>query len=73
MARQEQIANAGYQLEVQWECEFDKSVLSLHPQLKNNPLFQHSPPKTRDVLYGGRTEAILHYKIHEGENFSTVM
>jgi hypothetical protein len=31
MARLEQIKNAGYQVEVQWECEFDKNILPLHP------------------------------------------
>jgi G:T-mismatch repair DNA endonuclease (very short patch repair protein) len=31
MARLGQIKNAGYQVEVQWECEFDKKSLPLHP------------------------------------------
>jgi G:T-mismatch repair DNA endonuclease (very short patch repair protein) len=32
MARLDQITNAGYQVEVQWECEFDKDILLLHPK-----------------------------------------
>jgi hypothetical protein len=31
MARLEQFKNAGYQVEVQRECEFDKAILPLHP------------------------------------------
>ena len=65
MARIEQIARAGYQVEVQCECEFDEGI---QPELKSHPLVQHSPLNTRDALYGGRTEATrLHYKIREGE------
>jgi G:T-mismatch repair DNA endonuclease (very short patch repair protein) len=52
MARLEQITNAGYQVEVQWECEFNKNNLPLHPELKNHPLIQQSPLNTQDVLYG---------------------
>jgi hypothetical protein len=68
MARLEQIKNAGYRLEVQWECEFDKDILPQHPQLKNNPLIQQSPLNIRDALYGGRTATMsLHHQIGEGE------
>jgi hypothetical protein len=68
MARLEQIVNVGYQLEMQWECEFDKEILPLHPGLKYHPLVQHSLLNTRDALYGCRTEAMsIHYKIREGE------
>jgi hypothetical protein len=58
MARLERIANAGYQVEVQWECEFDKDILPLHPEFKNHPLVQHSPLNTRDALYGCRAVAL---------------
>ena len=47
MARIEQIARAGYLLEVQWECEFDEKIQS---ELQNHPLVQHAPLKTRDSL-----------------------
>jgi hypothetical protein len=43
-------------------------VLPKHPELKSQPIVQYSPLKTRDALYGGRTEDMrLHYKIWEGE------
>jgi hypothetical protein len=68
MSRFAQITQAGYEVEVQWECDFDRDVLPKHHELKTHPIVQHSPLKTRDALYGGRTEAMrLHYKIREGE------
>jgi hypothetical protein len=55
-------------VEVQWECDFDRDILPKHAELKAQPIVQYSPLKTRDALYGGRTEAMrLHYKIQEGE------
>ena len=57
-----------YQVEVQWECEFDEEILTHHPDLKSHPLVLHSPLNTRGALYGGRTEEMsLLYKVHEGE------
>jgi hypothetical protein len=36
------------------------------PELKTHPIIRHSPLKTTDALYGGRTEAMrLHYAIDE--------
>src|SRR5215510_12762597 len=68
MSRIAQIANAGYQVEVQWECDFDKHILPDHPELEAHPILEQSPLNTRNALYGGRTEALsLHYKIQEGE------
>ena len=58
MVRVEQITRAVYQIEVQWECEFDEEILSLHPELKTHTVVVHSPLNTRDALYGGRTEAM---------------
>jgi G:T-mismatch repair DNA endonuclease (very short patch repair protein) len=52
MARIEHITNAGYQVEMQWECEFDKDILPLHLELKTHSLIQQIPPNTRDALYG---------------------
>jgi G:T-mismatch repair DNA endonuclease (very short patch repair protein) len=43
MAKVEQITRAGYQVEVQWECEFDGGILTRQPELKTQPVVQHSP------------------------------
>jgi hypothetical protein len=68
MSRLAQITQAGYEVEVMWECAFDNDILPSHPELKTHPIVQHSPLKTRDAVYGGRTEAMrLHYKIRQGE------
>ena len=68
MARIEQITRVGYRIEVQWECEIDETILTRHPELKTHLVVQHTPLNTRDVLYGGQTEAMrLYYKIHEGK------
>jgi G:T-mismatch repair DNA endonuclease (very short patch repair protein) len=68
MARLAKITEAGYQVEVRWECEFDKWILTAHPELETNPIVLHEPLNTRDSLYRGRTEAmLLHYKAAEGE------
>jgi hypothetical protein len=68
MSRLAQITQAGYEVEVQWECDFDRDILPKHLELKSHRIVQHSPLKTQDALYGGRTEAVkLHYKIREGE------
>jgi len=65
MLRLEQITPAGYQVRVQWDCEFDDAEKS---QLLTRPIVRESPLSTRDALYGGRTEAIrLHYKVQENE------
>ena len=69
MARLERITRAGYQVEVEWECNFDSEIMLHHPELKTHPVVQHSPLNTRDALYGSRTEAIrLHYKVWERES-----
>ena len=67
MARIEQITRAGYQVKVEWECVFD-DVLKRNPDLRTHPIVAQGPLRTRDALYGGRTEAmLLHYKAREGE------
>jgi hypothetical protein len=67
MARLAKITEAGYQVEVQWECEFDKGILAAHLELEAHPIVLHEPLNTRDALYGGRTEAMrIHYKTAEG-------
>jgi hypothetical protein len=73
MAKLKQITQAGYQVEVMWECEFDTSILVHHPELQVHPIVEHSPLNTRDAMYGGRTKTIrLHYKIQEGETIRYV-
>ena len=68
MARLERITQAGYQVELEWECYFDNEIMPHHPELKTHAVVQHSPLNTRDAVYGGRTEAMrLHYKLKEGE------
>jgi G:T-mismatch repair DNA endonuclease (very short patch repair protein) len=68
MTRLEQITKAGYEVEIMWECEFDRDILSKHPELGNNPLVQYTPLNPRDALYGGRTKAMsLRKKIEEGQ------
>ena len=68
MSRLEQITRAGYQVKLQWECEFEDK-----PELLTHPLVRQSPLCTRDALYGGRTEAMrLHYKMCENETIQYV-
>jgi hypothetical protein len=67
------ITQAGYKVEMQWECDFDRDILKKHPELETLPIVQLSPLNTRDALYGGRTEDIrLHYKIKDGETIQYV-
>ena len=45
-----------------------KDILLRHPELKHHPILHLAPLNTRDVLYRGRTEAmVLHYATREGE------
>jgi G:T-mismatch repair DNA endonuclease (very short patch repair protein) len=56
MSRFDRIRQAGYQVKVQWECEFE------FPD--DMEVVESLPMKTRDALYGGRTEAMrLHYRV----------
>jgi hypothetical protein len=47
MARKEQIAGAGYRVEVQWECELDETIpvaeLQTHPSMQQTPLKPVTP------------------------------
>ena len=68
MARLQRITGAGCPVEIERECQFDKDILPLHPELKHRPIVQHVPINTRDILYKGRTEAMVHhYAIRQGE------
>jgi predicted nucleic acid binding AN1-type Zn finger protein len=51
MARLVQITQTVYQVEIQWECEFDKGILAALHELKKHPIVQHEPLITRDALY----------------------
>jgi G:T-mismatch repair DNA endonuclease (very short patch repair protein) len=53
MARLAQITQAGYQVEVKWECDFDGGTLAAHPELKTQQIVRHGPLNTRDALYRG--------------------
>ena len=52
MDRLEQITHAGYQVQVQCECDFDKWILADHLELKVHPVVQHSPLNTRGPYRG---------------------
>ena len=67
MSRLGQIRRAGYQVNFQWECEFDEAG-TVKPELLMHPIVQHSTLCTRDALYGGRTETMrLYYNAWENE------
>ena len=61
MARLGQITQAGYQVEVQWECDFDEGVLANHPEFKTHPIVQYDPLDTGCSLRGSNRspEALL--------------
>jgi len=63
----ERIKRAGYQVKIQWECQFHKAkIVEQKLELLTHLIVRHAPLINRDALYGGRTEATrLHYKIQE--------
>ena len=69
MARVEQITRAGYQVRIQWECEFDDAgVVNQKPEMLKHPIVEQSPLHILVVLYGVRTEVMrLYYKVSENE------
>jgi G:T-mismatch repair DNA endonuclease (very short patch repair protein) len=74
MTRLEQITEAGYKVQVMWECEFDTIILVHHPELQLQPIVEHSPLNNRDALHGVRTEAMwFHYKISRERLYATSM
>jgi hypothetical protein len=61
MTRLERITQVGYQVKVQWECEFEPPEYARVEE-------EHLPLRTRDALYCGHTEAMrLHYTVKENE------
>ena len=64
LARIERLKRAGYNVKVQWECEFEGV-----DDLLTHPIVRHEPMNTREALYGDRNEVMrLHYKIREDLN-----
>ncbi|GFG31346.1 hypothetical protein Cfor_03980 [Coptotermes formosanus] len=43
MDRLQRITQAGYTVEVQWECDFDREILQKHPELERLPIVEQSP------------------------------
>ena len=74
MTRFEQITRAGYEVRMQWKCEIDDSgIVKQKPELLVHPVVEQGPLKSRDTLYGGRTEAmLLHHKAREEETVQYV-
>ena len=70
MSRIELITQAGYQVKIMWEYEFDSSkIVEQKPELLTHPIVRNNPLNTRDALCGGRIEAMrLHYKLAENES-----
>jgi hypothetical protein len=59
MSRLEQITQAGYQVKIQCECQFDNTgIVKQKPELLPHPIVEQSHLHTRDAPYGGRTEAM---------------
>jgi hypothetical protein len=68
MSRIEQITRSGYEVKIMWECEYDEAgIVQQKPELLTNPILQSTPLKTRDALYGGRTEAMCLHKARYDE------
>ena len=74
ISRLEQITRAGYLVEFEWECEFDDTgIVKQKTELLMHSLVLHIPLRTRDAVYGGRTEAMrLHYKARGNETIQYV-
>ena len=71
MTRIEQITKAGYEVKIAWECDFDReAIVEEKPESLTHPIVQQAALNTRDVLYGGRTEAICLY--HNASEDDTV-
>ena len=57
----EDIKNAGYNLEVMWECEWQR-LKKKENTSSNVDLYKRLPLNPRDAYYGGRTNAVSLYK-----------
>jgi len=72
MARLEQISRAGYQVKIQWDCEYDNAGIAT-PELLEHRTVCKSPLCTWDALYGCRSVGMrIIYKAREGETMQYV-
>jgi G:T-mismatch repair DNA endonuclease (very short patch repair protein) len=59
VSRIEQITSSGYDVKIMWECEFDEvGIVQQKSELLTLPIVQSTPLKTKDALYGNRTDAV---------------
>jgi len=74
MSRLEQITREVYQVKIEWECEIDESRnVRQKPELLDPLIVRQSPLRTRDALYGVRTETMrLHYRANNSETIQYV-
>jgi hypothetical protein len=58
----------------EWECAWDRAkITEKKPELLTHPNVSHSSLRTRDALYGGRTEAMcLHHKARDDDTIQYV-
>ena len=71
ITRLEPITRVGYEVRIQWECEFDEACIS--PELRTHPIVEKSSLNKRYAVYGGRTEAMrLHHKARDDETVQYV-
>jgi G:T-mismatch repair DNA endonuclease (very short patch repair protein) len=74
MSRLEEIVKAGYLVVTMWECAWDRDkVTERKPEQLTHPIVSRTPLRTRDALYGGRTDAMcLHRKARHDESIEFV-
>jgi hypothetical protein len=71
MVRLEQITRDGYDVKVQYECEFDDAGIDTRNARPTNSVLES--PVSRHVLFGCSDELLhLHYKAREGESIQYV-
>lgn len=71
--RFEQITQAGYQVVVQWECEFVDEILARQAEMKKHSVFDHDPLNTRmPFAEDGRMPCVSTIRCEKGNLFSIV-
>jgi len=71
-SRLEQITHDGYEIKVQWECEFHVACIETNELLAHSAVC-HNPLCKQDALYACRTESMrLYYKAPVCENIHCV-
>jgi len=72
MSRLERITQAGYQVKIQWECEFDETgIVNQKPELLTHPIVEQFPLNPRCFIRGSnRSHAFvpLHLQIFQVPN-----